>query len=234
MITDICDMYILLAAATTLEIQPTTHFLEEAGFLLGDHAIGILTTGVGSMATLHTLMRATLGGRPDLILQAGIAGSFAGKPAGEVLAVKEELLDLGVWEEGRFKTLFDLQLAGRDTPPFSNAMLINPYKKLLHLSALEPVRGLSVNEITTDPERIRWLQQNCSPVVESMEGGALHYTCLQEGIPFLQIRAISNDVGIRDKTKWDIPAAIRNLNEQLTGLLNKLAAADETILERSV
>ncbi len=227
-------MYILLASATTLEIQPTTDFLEKAGFLVGDHAVGILTTGVGSMATLHSLMRVTLEGRPDLILQAGIAGTFAGKPAGEVLAVKEELPDLGVWEEGRFKSLFDLQLAGRDTPPFSDGMLINPYKKLLHLSALEPVRGLSVNEITTDPGRIRWLQQNRAPVVESMEGSALHYTCLMEGIPFLQIRAISNDVGIRDKTKWDIPGAVSRLNEEMISLLNKLAAADETILERSV
>lgn len=234
MITDICNMHILLAAATTLEIQPTTHFLEKAGSRVGDHAAAVLTTGVGSMATLHSLMRATLGKRPDLILQAGIAGSFAGNPAGEVLAVKEELPDLGVWEEGRFKTLFDLGLAGSDTPPFSKGMLINPYKKLLYLSALPTVRSLSVNEITTDGGRIRWLQQNLAPVVESMEGGALHYTCLMEGIPFLQIRAISNDVGVRDKSKWDIPRAVSRLNEALISLLNKLASADETILERSV
>jgi futalosine hydrolase len=89
-----------------------------------------------------------------------------------------------------------------------------------------------VNEITTDPARIGWLQQNGSPVVESMEGGALHYVCLQEGLPFLQLRSVSNDVGIRDKTKWNIPLAIGELNKKLTGLLNELAGQEITILEK--
>ena len=101
------------------------------------------------------------------------------------------------------------------------------------LSTLRQVRGISVNEITTDPARIEWVQQNLSPVVESMEGGALHYTCLQESIPFLQIRSVSNEIGIRDKTKWDVPTAIRCLNEKLIGLLTQLALEDESILEMS-
>jgi futalosine hydrolase len=94
------------------------------------------------------------------------------------------------------------------------------------------VRAISVNEITTDAVRIGWYQQNGSPIVESMEGGALHYVCLQENIPFLQIRSVSNEVGVRDKTKWDIPTAVRRLNEKLMGLLERLAGQDERILER--
>jgi futalosine hydrolase len=226
-------MTILLAAATTIEIQPTADFLERSGFRLGSHKISVLATGVGSVAATHSLMRQTVAHRPGLVIQAGIAGCFTHKKHGDTIVIKEEMLaDLGVWEEPNFKTLFDLGLAGRDVPPFAAGLLVNPYKKLLALSALDQERGITVNEITTDAARIGWLQQNLRPVVESMEGGALHYVCLQENIPFLQIRSVSNDIGVRDKTKWGIGAAIAGLNRELTGLLNKLASEDEGILEK--
>jgi futalosine hydrolase len=232
-------MHILLTAATTLEIQSTTTWLESGdtrpesgGFRLAGHEITVLATGVGSLATLYSLLKQVRDRRPDLVLQAGIAGCLTGKKPGEVVAVKEEMSDLGVWEGGRFKTIFDMGLAGPDAFPFSGGLLINPYKKLLQLSGLEQVRAISVNEITTDAARIGWYQQNGSPVVESMEGGALHYSCLRENIPFLQIRSVSNEVGVRDKTKWDIPGAVRQLNEKLIGLLERLTLQGEGILER--
>lgn len=55
-----------------------------------------------------------------------------------------------------------------------------------------------------------------------MEGAALHYVCLQEHIPFLQIRAVSNDIGQRDKSKWDFKASIATLNKELTNILQCL------------
>jgi futalosine hydrolase len=232
-------MYILLAAATTFEIQPAVDFLTtspESFSIPGSrHEVNILITGVGSIATTHSLMRQIGRRRPDMIIQAGIAGCFTRRAPGEVLAIKEEsLADIGVWEDGRFKTLFDLNLAGQDTPPFSKGMLINPYEKLLSLSGLEPVRAVTVNEISTDRARIEWIQQNTAPVVEGMEGGGLHYVCLQENIPFLQLRSVSNDVGERDKTKWDIRGAIINLNDRLIGLLKKLARLDESSIKKTL
>ena len=234
MITDICVMHILVTAATTLEIQPTIQFLEQQGSRLAGHEIRLLTTGVGQVATLYSLLKQRSDPSPNLVIQAGIAGCFTGKQAGETVVVKEEMLDLGVWEEGRFRNIFDLGLANPDAFPFTSGLLVNPYQQLMNLSNVQQVRGISVNEITTDPSRIGWLQQNLSPVVESMEGGAFHYSCLQEGLPFLQIRSISNAIGIRDKTKWDIPAAIKGLNERLIGLLTQLSRENESILEISV
>ena len=230
-------MDILLAAATSFEIQPTIDFLRArptnpAGHAPAPHPISTLITGVGSTATAWSLMRQIDRHPPDLVIQAGIAGCFTGKPPGEVLVVEEEVLaDLGVWEDHRFKTLFDLKLADQDTPPFSAGRLINPYRRLLRLTALEPVRSATVNEITTDPDRIRWHQQNTAAVVEGMEGGALHYVCLQEKIAFLQLRSVSNDVGVRDKTKWDIRSALSRLNEELIRLLERLNKQDHSILE---
>ncbi len=226
MIPDICNMHILLAAATPFEIQPTLDYLAKktTGF-----TVTPLITGVGSLATTWSLMRQIDSHRPDLVLQAGIAGCFTGRKAGDVVVVREEILaDLGVWEDQRFKTLFDLKLADSEAAPFSNGKLVNPYQQLLSLTALDPVTAITVNEITTDPSRITWYQQNTIAVVESMEGGGLHYVCLRENMPFVQLRAVSNDIGVRDKAKWDILTAIFNLNEQLVSLLDKLEKTETT------
>jgi len=226
MIPDICSMHILLAAATPFEIQPTISLLE-GPLSHPEHTTTILITGVGGLATVYSLTRQIDRQRPDLVIQAGIAGCFTGRPATEVVIVGEEVLaDLGVWEEGRFQSLFDLRLAEKNTGPFSDGLLKNPYPHLLQVASLAIVRGITVNEITTDPIRIRWLQQNIAPVVESMEGGGFHYVCLQEGIPFIQLRAISNEVGVRDKTRWDIRGAITALNERLTLLYSAIYKND--------
>jgi len=58
------------------------------------------------------------------------------------------------------------------------------------------------------------------PVTESMEGAALHYVCLMENVPFVQIRGISNYIGERNKQKWDMMNSIVNLNETLIKIIN--------------
>jgi len=59
-------------------------------------------------------------------------------------------------------------------------------------------------------------------VIESMEGAAFHYVCLQEAVPFLQLRAVSNMIGERDKTKWLMKEAIDNLNKELIVLIRPM------------
>lgn len=216
-------MYILLVAATSFEIQPAIDQLKEDPSLIEGHGTEVLITGIGSLPTAYSLMRQIGRQRPDIIIQAGIAGCFIPGRTGEVLVIKEEVLgDLGVQEGGQFKTVFDLGLTDLNTLPFSNGLLVNPHQTLLDLPGLEKVRGITINEISTDAARIGWYQQNMAPVVESMEGGALHFTCLKEGIPFLQLRSVSNDIGVRDKSKWDIRTAISRLNLQLVEILKKL------------
>lgn len=216
-------MGILLVAATSFEIQPTIDHFRDRARENGSQPLTTLITGVGSLATTYALTRQIDRVRPDMVLQAGIAGCLTDKRAGEVLVVKEEVLaDLGVWEEQRFKSLFDMNLANPDGFPFTEGRLVNPHTPLFELAGLEPARGMTVNEISTDARRISWHQQNTFAVVESMEGGPFHYVCLQAGLPFLQLRSVSNTVGVRDKTKWNIPLAIARLNGELIALLEKL------------
>ncbi|HVU56946.1 MAG TPA: hypothetical protein VHD83_17915 [Puia sp.] len=187
------------------------------------HEVGSLLAGIGSIPTTWSLMRQTRRRRPDCIIQAGIAGSFIPGRIGQVMAIKEEALgDVGVHENHTFRTVFDMKLMDSNTHPFTNGLLVNPYQKWLDSTGLQQVRAITINEISTSPARIEWYQQNIAPVVESMEGAALHYVCLQENIPFLQLRAVSNDIGQRDKSKWDFKSSIAALNSKLSGILESL------------
>ena len=84
------------------------------------------------------------------------------------------------------------------------------------------VSGITVNEITTRDKRINQLVQKYNPATETMEGAALHYVCRSMNVPFMQMRAVSNYVGERDKSKWKMKEAIDNLNETLLKYVDKL------------
>ena len=222
-------MHLVLTAATAAEIQPAIDWLKKKDSSGPFPKAEILITGVGAVATTYFLTNYLGNSKPGMIIQGGIAGSFQQNNSGETVVIDQDrFADMGVWENEQFKDIFDLKLIEENQPPFTNRLLINPHGKLLSLAGLKQVNAVTVNEITTDIRRIAWYQQNLSPFVESMEGAAFHYVCLQEKIPFLQMRSISNYIGERDKTKWNVAEATRNLNEQLISLLNKLSQYDET------
>ena len=227
--TDICNMYLLLTAATAGEIYLVREFLEKKEFRLGEWEVEILLTGVGSVATTYLLSKSFFNRRPTVAVQLGIAGAFVPNKTGDVVTIKEDgFADLGVWENGGFRNIFNMGLADAHTAPYSNSFLVNPWGALSRLAGLQEVRAITVNEISTDAARIEWYNKNLSPLVESMEGAAFHYVCLQENIPFLQLRSISNDIGERDKSKWEMKKAITQLNEKFIDLLNSIAKHDET------
>ncbi len=228
-ITDICTMHLVLTAATSAEIQPAIDWLTKQKKSGTFPKTDILITGVGGVATTYFLGNFLSRTKPGVIIQAGMAGSFQDDREGDTVVIRQDgFADMGAWENEQFRDIFELGLIEKDQPPFAGRFLLNPYGRLLSIAGLEQVSSITVNEITTDSRRISWYKQNLSPVVESMEGAAFHYVCLLEKIPFLQIRSISNLIGERDKTKWDVAKAINNLNETLITLLNKLCQYDET------
>ena len=125
------------------------------------------------------------------------------------------------FELKRLKTLFDLELVPHDQFPFKKGWLEND-RELLNVTKLKKVSAISVNEITTSGERVKFYKNAFKPVVESLEGAALHYTCLMEKIPFLQLRSISNYITERNKKKWDMKKSIANLNNELIKLVETI------------
>ena len=212
-------MQLLLCASTEFEIGPAIEFIREENI----QNVDILITGVGMMTTTYSLTKTVFNKRPDFILQAGVGGCLDQKlPLSKIVLVENENIgDLGVEENGIFKTLFDLKLLERNAAPWTNGKLSNNVE-VLKSTGLTIVDGVTVNEISTNKERINYYKNQLNASVESMEGAALHFVALQEKIPFLQMRSLSNFVGERDKSKWVMDVAIAHLNVELKRILTKI------------
>jgi futalosine hydrolase len=49
-------------------------------------------------------------------------------------------------------------------------------------------------------------------VAEAMEGYGVAWAAVEHGVPWAEVRAISNLIGRRDRSGWDIPAAFASLS----------------------
>jgi futalosine hydrolase len=217
-------MDILIVAATGIEVKPIFSYLEKSDFILNNHQFRIVTGGIGCLATSFTLLKEIYTQRPGLIIQAGIGGTFNNPYSlGEVVAISSEILaDLGAAENGGFNDIFDLGLIEENECPFQSKALDNPHIATINHISIPMATGITVNEISTAKERIELLEKKYKAQTESMEGAALHYIGIQEKIPFIQIRGISNYIGERDKSKWMLKPAIDNLNKVLIRYINSI------------
>lgn len=214
-------MKLSIVAATAKEVEPLLDWHAHKG---ADPSLDVTITGVGIMHTMYVLSRKFALAKPDIAIQVGVGGSMDPifKPGAVAVIADEVVGDSGVIENGVFKDLFDLRLALPDEFPYHARMLPNPHRDLMSRTKLLHARGITINEISTNPDRIRELKEKFDPFIESMEGAAFHYVCLKEDIPFLQIRAISNWVGERDKSNWRMQEAITQLNNELIRLIEDL------------
>lgn len=218
-------MQCLLIAATAAEIAPVTRFFRQnSGAGVIETVPDILVTGVGMMATAWQLSKYISVKKPGLMIQAGIAGCFDKTiPLTEVFTVRTEMLaDLGVQEKDGWYDVFDMGFSRPSALPFSQKELRNPHKPLLKSLKLPQARGITVNTISSGKKQVQQRFAKYNPLLESMEGAAMHYVALQEGIPFIQLRSVSNYAGERNKQNWKIPAAIDTLNEELLRILKTI------------
>ncbi|MCC8018390.1 MAG: hypothetical protein LIO85_01260 [Rikenellaceae bacterium] len=136
-------------------------------------------------------------GRPDLVLLAGIAGAYPGSglKAGDCVAVaSEKIADLGAVRGGGFEPLFEKQYAS----PLA-----------VRQNVLPSVPSLTVNCIGGPHD-------GCYPpgeyAVENMEGAAFFAACLAAGLPFIEVRAVSNCT-TDPRGEWRIGEALTALRE---------------------
>lgn len=207
-------MKVLLVSATEFEI---------ASYFKQKDTIDVLLTGVGMPIALYHLQKKITENRYNLVIQVGLAGAFTTKfELGETVFVNQDTFgDLGIEEKELFTPIFETDLFNKNEFPFENGWLVNK-NKILQQSTLEVVKAVTINKVTDKGSIKQQLIDSFNPDIETMEGAALHYVCLHQNIPFIQLRAISNYVGERDKTKWKIDLAISNLHNELIKLLKQL------------
>ena len=208
---------ILLVTATSSEADVLIKLpgIDGAGdrFLFEDCDISVLVTGIGAVATAWALTkRLSVIEKPDLVLNAGIAGCFGNvlKPGDVVMPVSDCFADLGVDTGKGFINLFEAGLDDPDRFPFRGGFL-EPDNRFEPPVTVISVRGVTVNATTGTESASMRLTEKYKPDIETMEGAAFFYICAMENLPFMALRSISNRVGPRDLNKWDIPLALNNL-----------------------
>ena len=171
-----------------------------------------LVSGVGMVATAIAVTQALSENHYDMVVNAGIAGSFnRSLNIGDVVEVNEDYLsELGAQDGKRFLT------------PEEMSLNIQNKVEMPSRSHLPSVRGITVSTVHGDDLPIMKILHRLNPQVESMEGAACMLACLNANVPCVQIRAISNFVEKRNKSNWDIGIAIENLNKELHHFLSSL------------
>lgn len=187
----------------------------------------LLITGIGIVPTIYHLTKKLQKKSYDIIINAGIAGAFTKKIlTGQVVCpVSEEFVDIGIETSNGFKTLFECNLMATNQFPFVDGKLLHNngnIQKLIKQLQIQFVRAVTVNKTTGNESDVCFLRENFQAEIETMEGAAFFYTCLAEKVPFLQIRSISNYIGIRDKDQWNIPLAVKALYNKLIPLISCL------------
>ena len=228
-------MRILLCSATTFEIEPTVTWLRERAerteanvLFFGPTEIEVVFTGVGLTATAFALgYRFGAGELPQLAIQAGVGGAVDRTlELGAVVRVeREQFADLGAEDrDGQFLSLSKIGLP--PGPPFDEAGVLRPTASA-HLPFPE-VTGISVNRVSGSAATIgarRALFPDAQ--VESMEGAAFFYACMQSGVEPLQLRGISNYVEPRNREAWRMGEAIKALNGALRRVLGAFIGAED-------
>ena|SRR5438874_3519208 len=179
------------------------------------HEIVVLTTDVGMVATAAWCSGAMSNESFDLALNFGICGSFDPQlePGRVVHVVSDRLAELGAEDGDEFLPIDALQL-----PADYEFMNANP-PSIDALAKLPSVSAVTVNTVHGSDRSIAAVVARCAPQVESMEGAAFMYACQMHGVPFAQVRAVSNKIERRNRPAWRMIEAIARLNEAAVAIV---------------
>jgi futalosine hydrolase len=188
----------------------------------GARSLILLITGIGlvnaamALGALLGQRKGTLGG----VVNMGIAGSFDLDvlPLGAVATAKTE-----IWPEFGLHTEENVDPKGLGLghgrvhgQVVWDSLPLNPDQEAKSMGlALDPswlrVISVSVAGVSGTRERASQLRAQTGALVENMEGFALAWACRLHGLPFLQIRTISNQVGSRSPEDWAMNKAFSRL-----------------------
>jgi futalosine hydrolase len=182
----------------------------------------VAAVGVGPAAaaagTARLLAFAEAAGRPyRAVVSAGVGGGFAGRAdvGATVLASCSVAADLGAESPEGFIPLDVLGFGA--TTAAADPVLLADLRARLPNAVVGAV--LTVATVTGTAESARALAvRHPEAVAEAMEGYGAACAAVGAGVPFLEIRTISNSIGPRDRAAWRIPDALVALSAAAAAL----------------
>lgn len=179
-----------------------------------DQRFEVLVAGVGPVAAAASTARVLAVKEYDLVVAVGIAGGFSERaPMGSVVVASEIVAaDLGAETPEGFRSLDELGFGFiRIQADQGLGMRLT---QALRASGLEAAHGpvLTVSTVTGTAETASELAARVpGAAAEAMEGFGVAAAAQGSGVPALELRAISNPVGPRDRASWRIEEALRAL-----------------------
>ena len=238
--------YILVLAAVTPEIQgvldrithPSARMIGGRSVRcgrMGGIPLRIVVTGPGIVNTVQAITACVENARPSLMLQAGCGGGFRqlGMRIGDIAVATTEVdVHFGI-ETGKhnapllempFPVLALDDKALKENYPLNLNVAETAF---LRLKAVFGPKGIGVfkgpfitgSTVTGSEERAAFLFKAFSPCIESMEGAGAAFLSHYYQLPFLEIRCVSNMVGKRDLSRWDLPLACQRAGQAAADLI---------------
>ena len=187
---------------------------------LASSGVPLLIGGIGAVNTAHALTSHFVrSGEPSLVIQTGIAGAYvpAGVGVGAVLLADTEIYgDLGVLTPGGWRPMEEIGIplveAGASAPARFNcfpldASLVARARDCGGPQVARTGKFLTLSQVTGVRALGDALYERFGALCESMEGAAAAHVCALHGVPFLEVRGVSNLVEDRDRGSWRIADA---------------------------
>jgi futalosine hydrolase len=173
----------------------------------------VIVGGVGPAAAAAATAERLAG--VDLVLCAGIGGGFAPRTEGDVaVAATVVFADLGAETAEGFVPVSELGFGDEryDVAPQLAVELAD--RTGGHLGTIVTVATVTGTAATADDLARRFPDA----VAEGMEGAGVAAAAVRRGVPFGEIRAISNRVGPRNRDTWQIPLALETLGKAVAAV----------------
>ncbi|MBI5409120.1 MAG: futalosine hydrolase [Nitrospirae bacterium] len=188
----------------------------------------ICNTGIGKVNAAHSATFLIENFPIGLIINFGIGGAYPGsglQTGNLAISSKEIYGDEGVitstgWDGMKEIGIPLVQTGGKK---YFNEYRMAPglagktrasLKRITHhaglITKVKPGNFVTVSAVSGSHKRAVELEKRFNAVCENMEGAAVAHVCTIYKIPMLELRGISNIVGIRDKAKWDLTLASEN------------------------
>lgn len=183
----------------------------------------MLALGVGkTAAALSLALRLSSDDPPAAVVAFGFAGAYPGGPEVGALVVvdRDVLADEGVQTPDGFSTLADLGLPAQTSVRADEALSA----RVAALLRVRRVAGATVSTCSGTDALASERLASSGAAVESMEGAAIGLVCARLGVPFTQLRAISNRTGDRERAGWDLADAADKVQAAVARLTAELSA----------
>lgn len=223
-----CALRVLIVTAVEAEKEAALRGLGQQGGGRFDVAASGVGPAAAAAETALALAAAARSGAPyGLAVSAGIGGGFAGRAGVGDLVVATAMIaaDLGAETPEGFLGVDELGFGPARIP--ADGRWADRLTEALRAAGLPVRRGavLTVSAATGTAETAgRLAAQHPDAAAEGMEGFGVATAARRLGTPAIEIRAISNRVGPRDRSAWRIEEAL----ERLAAACAALASLTET------